>query len=72
MHRGGSKRDTPVRLGNVRVSVLSTSTGFALDVIKQISEPVRYSQEYAVGLSMTLQLDITNSTLSLIYREHMQ
>ena len=38
------KTDTPVRFGNVRGSVLSTSTGFASDVIKQISEPVRYSQ----------------------------
>ena len=37
------KTDTPVRFGNGGGSVLGTSSGFASDVIKQISEAVRYS-----------------------------
>ncbi len=42
------KTDTPVRFGNIGGggSVLGTSTGFASDVIKHISEAVRYSQEH--------------------------
>ena len=40
------KTDTRVRFGNGRGSVMGTSTGFASDVIKQISEPVRYYQEH--------------------------
>ena len=44
------KTDTYVRSGNGRGSVLGTSTGFASDVIKQISELVRYSQEHTRAL----------------------
>ena len=44
------KTDTPVRFGNVRVSVMGTSTGFASDVIKQISETVRYSEEQIIRI----------------------
>ena len=40
------KTDTPFRFGNVGGSVLGASTGFTSDVIKQISEAVRYSQEH--------------------------
>ena len=45
---GGSVLGTSgVRFGNVGGSVLGTITGFASDVIKQISdEAVRYSQEH--------------------------
>ena len=66
------KTDTPVRFGNIGGSVLGT--GFASDVIKQISEAVRYSQEHnnTQYLSMTLQLDTPKSTLSLIQRAQSQ
>ena len=40
--------DTPVRFRNVRGSVLGTSTGFASDIIKQMSVPVRYFQEHNI------------------------
>ena len=36
------KTDTPVRFGNIGGSVFGTSTGFASDVIKEISGTVRY------------------------------
>ena len=38
-------RRTPMSVLGTTGGVLGTSTGFASDVIKQISEPVRYSQE---------------------------
>ena len=48
------KRRTPLSVlgtsgggGGGGGSVLGTSTGFASDVIKQISEAVRYSQEHS-------------------------
>ena len=40
------KTDTPVRFGNVGGSVLGTSTRFTSNVIKQMYEAVRYSQEH--------------------------
>ena len=49
--------------------VLGTNTGFASDVIKRISEPVRYSQEHNnTQLFMTLQLDTPWPTLALTWR----